>query len=156
MKRPKHGSTPKQFAYAQRRLSGGGATKKEMALLSGFSPSTAENAKYKIEETEGYKIAMLDLATKSNNVLLKLFAEYELRGLDDFSNSDLNGALNAISSAWEKIEKRRNPDTMKTEDGNPLRRIFMQKVENQTVHMAPIDKKVIKDVEVKEDIDLDF
>jgi hypothetical protein len=132
MKRPQKGSTPKQYAYALRRLNGEGRSKKEMALLSGFSPAVAENVKAKVEDTEGYQNAVIELATKSNNLLLACFAEYQARGLKDFSNKDLNAALNAISSAWDRVEKVRAPAKMKTPEGNPLRAVFTKRVETQT------------------------
>lgn len=137
MKRPKVGSTPKQYAYAQRKLNGEGRSKKEMALLSGFSQSVAENAKYKIETTEGYHNAMLEMATKSNNLVMAAMSEFEARGLGNFSNKDLIGALNAITSAWDRIEERRAPSRNKSPDTNPLRAALMQKVENQTVNIHP-------------------
>lgn len=132
MKRPQTGSTPKQYAYAQRRLNGDGRSKKEMALLSGFSPAVAENVKAKVENTEGYQNAIIELATKSNNLLLACFAEYQARGLKNFSNKDLNAALNAISGAWDRVEKTRAPSKMKTPEGNPLRAVFTKRVETQT------------------------
>jgi len=114
MKRAKKGSTVKQYAYATRRLNGQGKSKKEMALLSGYTMSMAENAKHKIEETEGYQNAVVVLAAESNNLLLAVMAEFKARGLEDFSNKDLNAALNAISNAWDRIEKVRAPNKMKT------------------------------------------
>lgn len=109
MKRPATGSTPKQFAYATRMLNGDADSKKEAALLSGFSMSTAENAKAKIESTEGYHNAMFELAVKSNNLMLAALSQFEARGLNTFSNADLIKALNAIGAAWERVEKQRNP-----------------------------------------------
>lgn len=136
MKRPAKGSTVKQFAYARRKFGGEGKTKKEIALMSGFSKSVAENAKNKIESTEGYQNAMIELAAESNNLVLAILAEYKARGISDFSNKDLNGALNAISHAWEKFDKARRPNQMQTPQGNPLRAMVMQRVENQTINVA--------------------
>jgi hypothetical protein len=133
MKRPQRGSTPKQYAYATRKLGGQGSSKKEMALLSGFSPSVAANAKRKIESTEGYHNAVAVLAHESNNLLLEVFAQFKARGLDEFSNKDLVSALNAIASAWDRIDTKRAPDRMKTPEGNPLRRVFERRVETQRV-----------------------
>jgi hypothetical protein len=106
-----------------------------MALLSGYSKNMAENAKYKIESTEGYQNAMLDLATKSHNVLGAILAEYQIRGVKDFSNTELNSAVNAVSTAWDRIEKSRAPARTKDPEENPLRRAIIQKVENQTINM---------------------
>lgn len=134
MKRGKNGSTPKQYAYATKRLSGDGRTKKDIALSVGYSSTIANNIKHKVEETEGYQNAVIELARKSNNVVLAVLAEYEARGLEDFSNKDLNGALNAIASAFEKFNKVRAPNSK--QDENPLRKAILQKIENQTIHIS--------------------
>lgn len=84
----------------------------------------ADNAKAKIEDTEGYQNAVIVLAAESNNLLLGVMAEFKARGLKGFSNSELTKALNAISGAWDRIEKKREPNKMKTIEGNRLRSIF--------------------------------
>ncbi len=137
MKRTRKGSTIKQFAYATRKLNGAGRSKKQIALDSGFSLSVAENAKNKIENTEGYQNAVIVLAQKSNNLLLGVMAEFEARGLKEFSNKDLNSALNAISSAWDRIEKVRAPNKMKTPEGNPLRALFTRTTETAVIEEVP-------------------
>lgn len=167
----KNSSTIKQYAYATRRLGGQGKTKKEMAILSGFSPAVAENVKAKVEDTVGYKNAVIELAHKSNNLLLAVMTEFEARGLEDFSNADLTKALNAISSAWDRVEKVRAPDKLKTPEGNRLRGILTQRVETKTITVESIPPDVpasapepeAKDAEftekpkeADEEIDLDF
>ncbi len=164
MKRPQRGSTLKQYAYATRRLSPGKVdTKKEAALLAGYSMTMAENAKAKIEDTEGYKNAVVVLAHKSNNLLLAVMTEFEVRGLSEFSNKDLNAALNAISGAWDRIEKTRAPNKMKTPEGNPLRAVFTKRVETQTAvieempreETATADSPEYRDAEIVDDLDDD-
>jgi hypothetical protein len=129
MKRTKKGSTIKQFAYATRMMNGQAGSKKEAALLSGFSISVAENAKNKIESTDGFKNAVGVLAYRSNNLLVAVMNEFEVRGLSEFSNKDLVGAMNAITSAWAKIDEKRAPNALKTDEGNPLRGVFRRRVE---------------------------
>lgn len=140
MKRPKNGSTTKQYAYAMRRLNGQGQSKREMALLSGYSQTMAKNPAHKIEKTEGYNNAVIELAAKSNNLLLGVMAEFEARGLEKFSNKDLNAALNAISGAWDRIEKTRAPNKLKTPEGNPLRAIFTERTRTATFESAPSEE----------------
>lgn len=132
MRRPNKGSSLKQVAYATRVMSGGAGSKKEAALLSGYTLSMAQNAKAKIEDTEGYHNAMFALAMKSNNLLLAIMSEFSARGITEFSNADLIKALNAVSGAWDRIENRRAPNALKTPEGNPLRAIFTQRVETRT------------------------
>ncbi len=139
MKRPARGSTVKQYAYATRRLSPGKAqSKKELALLSGYSMTMAENVKAKVEDTQGYQNALVTLATDSNNLLVAVIAEFKSRGLTEFSNTDLIKALNAISGAWERIEKKREPNRLQTPEGNPLRAILQRRVETQTMTVEEI------------------
>lgn len=163
MKRPQTGSTPKQYAYAVKRLNGKGRSKKDMALSVGFSPSVANNAANKIEKTEGYQNAVIQLAAESNNMVLAVLAEYKARGLKKFSNKDLNGALNAIGAAWEKFNKVRSPNGSGAPE-NPLKKVFMQRIENQTnITVAPREENppapVVHEGEVHEEgpgLDLDF
>lgn len=136
MKRTKGGSTIKQVAYAARMMNGEAGSKKEAALLSGFAMSVAENAKYKIEETEGYKNAMLAMFTRSNNLLNAIMIEFQLRGLTDFTNADLIKALNAITNAWDKIDQKRAPNKMKTPEGNPLRAIFTERTRTAVIEQV--------------------
>lgn len=137
MKRSRTGSTIKQFAYATRMMNGQADSKKEAALLSGFSVSVANNAHNKIENTEGFKNAMIVLAARSNNLLLAVMNEFEVRGLKEFSNKDLVSAMNAISSAWTKIEEKRAPNKLKTPEGNRLRGIFTKTTETAVIESAP-------------------
>ena len=159
MKRRKGGSTLKQFAYARKLLNADGRSKEDIARTVGFSPSVAKNAYNKIEKTEGFQNAVLKLAAESNSVLLSIITEYRLRGLSDFSNKDLNGAVNAISVAWDRINKHRAPDKNRTPEGNPLRAAVLQRVEHQTVVVESKNEDypeiTIKNKE-EDPIDLDF
>lgn len=155
MKRPIKGHTPRQFAYAVKKLKGDGKSKKAMALEVGYPPSVAAKATEKIESTEGFANAMIELASKSNNIVLAAMHEYQVRGFKNFSNKDLNGALNAISTAWEKFNKVRAPDKKNDPDFNPLKRVIMQKVENQTINVGtPPEKEAT--AEKVASIDMDF
>lgn len=139
MKRPKTGSTLKQYAYATKKLNGGegAASKKDIARSVGYSPAVANNVANKIESTEGYHNAVIELAHESNNMMLAIFHEYKARGLEGFSDKDLNGALNAISSAWEKFDKRRAPDKSQDSNENPLKKVMLTRIENQTIINNP-------------------
>lgn len=169
MKRPRTGSTPQQLAYATRMFNGGAQSKKEAALLAGYSMKVAENAKAKIESTEGYHNAMIGLATRSNNLMLAALHEFEARGLKDFTNNELIKALNAIGGAWERIEKQRNPDRSKLPpSSNRLQGLFTRKtVTTETVAIDAPAKETASASEPKpidaefreagkEEVDLDF
>ncbi len=113
-------------------LNGEADSKKEAALLSGFSISVAENAKAKIESTEGYHNAMIELAGRSHNLMLAAMHEFEARGLSKFTNSELIKALNAIGSAWERVEKQRNPNKDPLDGKNRLAGIFKRTTVTET------------------------
>ncbi len=151
MKRPKHGATLKQFAYAQKLFNGEGKSKKDIALSVGYAPSVANNTENKIEKTEGYQNAMIELAHKSNNLVLAAMSEYQARGFDQFSNKDLNGAMNAIATAWDRINKQRAPNNTKNDETNPLRAIFVKRVEIETQSVSmPVTEAVVKEEKEKE------
>jgi len=128
------------------RLSGQGGSKREIARKAGFSPSVANNAKYKIENTEGYQNAVIVLAHESNNLLLAILAEFKARGVKNFSTKDLIASLSAMTTAWDKIDNKRSPAKLKTPEGNPLRAVFTKRVETQTVRFEK-DKKEKKEKE---------
>jgi len=155
MRRTKLGSTIKQMAYAQKLFNGQGKSKKEIARSVGYSPAIANNTERKIEKSEGFYNAMAKLALESNNLVLAAMAEYKARGLKNFSNKDLNGAMNAITQAWDRINKQRAINSEKDPEKNPLRKVFMQRVENQTI-INNIPKEKQEALPIQEDIDLDF
>lgn len=141
MKAKRGGYTIQQYAYAQRTFNGKGVNKKQIALDVGYSPSIAQSVHCKIEKREGFKVAMLELARQSNNLALAALKEFDLRGLDSFSNKDLIAALNAIGSAWSRFNDR---DRYDDEDGgyrsnrnNKLRTVVLQQIEQQTVNTIP-------------------
>ena len=128
-------SSPRQTAYARRIWAGAGESRKQIAMDVGYSPSTARVAGDHIENTKGFHNAMAVLATESNGVALAILHEFKIRGVADFSNKDLIGALNAIGSAWGKF----NAPMVKTPDGgnNRLRAVILQNVENQVLNASP-------------------
>lgn len=136
MKRPKHGATLKQYAYAKKLLNAEGRSKKDIALSVGFSPSVASNVEAKIEKSEGFQNAIIALASESNNLVMGIMAEYKARGFKEFTNKDLAGALSAISKAWERFNREGDPDRDKSPTGNKLKSIVLQRIENQTVNVT--------------------
>lgn len=136
------GSTPMQRAYAMRVWGAKGSDKTAIARAVGYSSWVSRSATSKIEGTKGFQNAMLKLANDSNNLALSVLAEFKARGLKDFSNKDLVGALNAIGSAWSKFNGEEKRKTAETESGNRLRTIVLNRIENQTITTQPEDKPV--------------
>jgi hypothetical protein len=148
----KNGSTIKQTAYARRVFGGEGKDRKHIALDVGYSPSVANDIKAKLESTKGFNNAMAKLATESNAIALQVMYEFKSRGVKDFSNKDLVGALNAIGNAWSKFnsgliadERERNKN--KT-DKNKLRTVILQQVERQTIQVenTPVSIDPLDDI----------
>ncbi len=135
MKRRSDGFTPKQYAYAVKKLGGEGRSKKDMALSVGYTPSIAANAYSRIEKTKGYQNAVLALASESGNLAMAVMAEYKSRGLKNFSNKDLNSAMNAITQAWSRFDTKKAPNgTFQPE--NPIKKAIFQRIENQTINVT--------------------
>lgn len=145
MKRPRNGSTVKQYAYAHNKLSGKANSKYEVAKLSGYSNTMARRPKEKIESTDGYKNAMMQLAAQSNNMLMKVLYEFDRRDITKFADKDLIAAVNAITSSWAKIDTQRQMNANKDPDKNPLRSLFMTRADVLTVQATtPKKAKEIK------------
>jgi len=128
-------------------MDGNANSKKEAALLSGYSMNVADNVHSKIESTEGYKNAIIVLATKSNNLMLAALTEFEARGLKGFTNAELIKALNAIGSAWERVEKQRAPNKMSTPEGNRLYDIFRKQNSKKPVEAEFVEKPSDNDMD---------
>ena len=145
---PPSGATVKQFAYARRIWGAKGTDKKIIALDVGYSQSTASKAVEKIESTKGFNNAMSKLAAESNNMALAVLSEFKARGLKDFSNKDLVGAMNAIGNAWSRFNQV-DIEAAKSggkKEGNKLRAIVIHEAEKQQPPAATYT--------VKEEVDL--
>lgn len=136
------GYTLKQWAYAKKMLGSQGQSKKQIALSLGYSPSSADNVKHVIEDTPGFQLAMREIAMEAGHMVMAVMAEYKARGLDGFSNRDLNGAMNAIANAFDKLgtgtgllkNKNETPE-------NRLRAVLLQNVQSQTVTVNQPEKE---------------
>lgn len=150
MKISKTGATMRQVAYARRVWGGKAESKKQVALDVGYSPSVAQSCVSKIENHKGFNNAMAKLAAESNNLALSIMHEFKSRGVKDFSNKDLIGALNAIGGAWSRFNGAlKEEEAQNNPSKNRLKNIILQNIENQTVNTGPIR-------EVEEVPQLDF
>lgn len=148
MKISKKGSSMKQVAYARRAWGAKQETKKLIALDVGYSPSVANSVVSKIESRPGFNNAMARLAADSNNLALSVMHEFKARGLSEFSNKDLVGALNAIARAWDRFNKGLIEAEKPIDNGkNRLRTVVLQNIHNQvnTVQSEDIPKEVSGD-----------
>lgn len=142
------GSTVKQRMYARRLFSGEGKTKKEIALAVGYSPWVAEAPGALIESGKGFHNAMVQLAKESNELALEVIHEFKARGFQNFSNKELVGALNAIGGAWSKFNGgvlASYRDEEKKKEGNRLRQVVINQIENQTVLNGATHKPIVQE-----------
>jgi len=99
----KHYST-RQIKYAYG-LMNENKTKQQIALDSGFSPSTARVPK-SIENKLGFKLAMAQLAGEMENVTMKLMCELQTRDMSQMSNKDLLYSLDVLSKTHERFASK--------------------------------------------------
>ena len=164
----KGASSLQQMAYAKGTLGAGrGTTKQTLALDCGYSPNVARSAKSHIENTAGFNNAMVKLAVESNNLAMAAMHEFKARGFEDFTNKELIGSLNAIGNAWSKFNAPARDSEPRSKQGNKLRTVILQQVENQTINPGaekpeitdappePIEMEV-EVVDSSKPIDLDF
>ena len=131
MKVTRNGCSMKQMAYARRIFGAQGQTKKDIARDVGYSTNVANSIKSHIENKLGFNNAMSQLAMDSNNLALAAMHEFKARGFEDFSNKDLVGALNAIGNAWSRFNDIGREKKPESENGNKLRTIVLQQIEQQ-------------------------
>lgn len=142
----------KQVAYARRIFGAEGKNRRQIALDVGYSPSAANSVKQKIEDTRGFNNAMTKLAVESNNLAMTIMHEFKVRGVSEFSNKDLVGALNAIGSAWSRfnaVPKEREKDN----GTNRLRTVILQSIGQQTLNTERPPDEVVHEMDPSDPMD---
>ncbi len=161
MKISRTGSSTKQVAYARRAWGAKQETKKLIALDVGYAPSVANSVVSKIESRPGFNNAMAKLAAESNNLALTILHEFKARGVQDFSNKDLVGALNAIAGAWDRFNKGLIESEKPLDNGkNRLRTVILQNISGPVTNNGQVEAQPPEDLiePGPEDVpdDLDF
>jgi hypothetical protein len=91
-----------KYAYG---LMNDNKSKREIALDSGFSESTARVPK-SIENKAGFKLAISQLAGEMENTAMKLLFELQARDMSKMSDQDLLFSLNVMSKTWERFASK--------------------------------------------------
>lgn len=152
MKRTRNGYTRKQYAYAQNVLHGVGTTKKEAALVSGYSPAVAHSVVQKIESTEGFSNAMSALASETGNVALQVLHTLKHRDLSKEPTQTLLNAVNTLANAWERFtpkEQKNLPD----KGSNRLRAILLEPTKTHDAIIETNEKHLMSENDYSATID---
>lgn len=122
MRRSRNGYTMRQYAYAKNIMGAKGDTKKQIALSVGYSKSVAERPGQKIESTDGFNNAMIQLAGETGNVVLQVFHALKKRDMEKEDTETLLNAVDKLSKAFERFAPVKKKDEQPRE--NPLRAII--------------------------------
>ena len=99
----KHASLrQRKYAYG---LMNDDKTKQQIALESGFSPSTARVPKL-IENKLGCKLAIAEIAGEMGNTAMKLMFELQARDLRQMDSKTLLYSLDVISKTHERFASK--------------------------------------------------
>lgn len=135
----------KQKAYALNSLTKGVRSKKEAALMSGYSESAANSVAVKIEGTEGYSNAMRDIAAETGNVVLEIYHTIKNKDLSKEDFKTLVNAAGVLAGAFERFnggsKKEATPEKI-----NNLKVIFQNHAKGATVD-ATAEADTIQDQE---------
>lgn len=96
--------TTRQKKYA-RGLMEESKSKQQIALEAGYSPSSARVPKL-IENKQGFKLAVAQLAGEVGNVTGKLMAELQARDLSKMDNKTLISFLDVASKTHERLASK--------------------------------------------------
>lgn len=94
----------KKYAYG---IMNENKSKQQVAIESGFSPSTARVPKL-IENKLGFKLAVAEMAGELGNTAMKLMFELQARDITKISNQDLISYLDVISKTHERFASKLN------------------------------------------------
>jgi len=104
-----YGITPKQRKYAYHVMNTS-ETKKDAMLKAGYSENMS-NQPSRVENSDGFKLAMAKQAFEAGNIASGLMHEMQVRGYEGYDNKELFQALDVISKAFERFTpKDKKPD----------------------------------------------
>jgi len=103
------GTTRKQAKYAHN-IMNTNLSRKEAMLASGYSDTSSDHPA-RVENTDGFKLAMAKQAFEAGNIASGIMHEMQVRGYEGYDNKELFQALDVISKAFERFTpKDKKPD----------------------------------------------
>ena len=123
------GTTRKQARYAHN-IMNTNLSRKEAMLASGYSESASVHAG-RVENSDGFKLAMAKQAFEAGNIASGLMHEMQVRGYEGYDNKELFQALDIISKAFERF----TPKQDKAQDTG------MRSVFSSVIDVTPLQNK---------------
>lgn len=124
-----HGTTRKQARYAHN-IMNTNLSRKEAMLASGYSDTSSDHPA-RVENTDGFKLAMAKQAFEAGNIASGLMHEMQVRGYEGYDNKELFQALDIISKAFERF----TPKQDKAQDTG------MRSVFSSVIDITPLQNK---------------
>lgn len=131
-----HGTTRKQARYAQN-IMNTDLSRKEAMLASGYSDTSSDHPA-RVENTDGFKLAMAKQAFEAGNIASGLMHEMQVRGYSGYDNKELFQALDVISKAFERF----TPKADKQADTG-MRSVFANVIDVTPLHDKDITTETI-------------
>lgn len=134
-----YGITPKQRKYAYHVMNTS-ETKKDAMLKAGYSDNMS-NQPSRVENSDGFKLAMAKQAFEAGNIASSLMHEMQVRGYKGYDNKELFQALDVISKAFERF----TPKQDKAQDTG-MRSVFANVIDvtpvtNSQSEITPLQNK---------------
>ena len=123
------GTTRKQARYAHN-IMNTNLSRKDAMLASGYSESASVHAG-RVENSDGFKLAMAKQAFEAGNIASGLMHEMQVRGYEGYDNKDLFQALDVISKAFERFTPK---ETKQADTG-------MRSVFSSVIDITPLQNK---------------
>ena len=123
------GTTRKQARYAHN-IMNTNLSRKDAMLASGYSESASVHAG-RVENSDGFKLAMAKQAFEAGNIASGLMHEMQVRGYEGYDNKELFQALDVISKAFERF----TPKADKAQDTG-MRSVFAN-----VIDVTPLQNK---------------
>lgn len=105
-------------------------SRKEAMIASGYSDTSSDHPA-RVENTDGFKLAMAKQAFEAGNIASGLMNEMQVRGYKGYDNKELFQALDVISKAFERF----TPKQDKQQDTG-MRSVFAN-----VIDVAPLETK---------------
>lgn len=125
------GTTRKQARYAHN-IMNTNLSRGEAMRASGYSESSSEHPA-RIENTDGFKLAMAKQAFEAGNIASGIMHEIQVRGFKEYDPKQLFNALDVISKAFERFTPKESKAT------NGVRSVFAN-----VIDVTPDVQEVVK------------